>query len=87
LNPEEYPNRGSVYSLFQDVKSDVVEYINSLEEAELVRIPERFYGPVWQVLLHMVNHGTDHRSQILRILHDFESPTFNQDYILLAWKR
>ncbi len=25
---------------------------------------------VWQVLLHVVSHGTDHRSQMLRILHD-----------------
>ena len=25
---------------------------------------------VWQVLLHVVNHGTDHRAQVLRILND-----------------
>ena len=39
--------------------------------------PQRVTG--WQVLLHVVNHGTDHRGQILRILHDFGAPTFDQD--------
>ena len=32
-----------------------------------------------QALVHIVNHGTDHRGQILRILHDFGAPTFDQD--------
>ncbi|MBK7915376.1 MAG: hypothetical protein IPJ94_03790 [Chloroflexi bacterium] len=25
---------------------------------------------VWQVLLHVANHGTDHRAQLLRLLND-----------------
>jgi uncharacterized damage-inducible protein DinB len=87
MNPEDYPDRSSVHSLYKDVRAELVEYINTLTEAELERVPERFYGPVWQVLLHIVNHGTDHRAQILRILHDFEAPTFDQDYILWSWKR
>ena len=36
---------------------------------------------VWQVLLHMVNHGTDHRAQILRLLNDMGIETAYQDYI------
>lgn len=40
---------------------------------------------VWQILLHVVNHGTDHRAQILRILHDFGGPTFEQDYMIYLW--
>jgi uncharacterized damage-inducible protein DinB len=40
---------------------------------------------VWQVLLHVVNHGTDHRAQVLRILHDFGAPTTAQDYIFYVY--
>jgi uncharacterized damage-inducible protein DinB len=40
---------------------------------------------VWQVLLHVVNHGTDHRAQILRLLHDFEVKTTGQDYIFYVY--
>jgi len=36
---------------------------------------------VWQVLLHVANHGTDHRAQLLRTLNDLGLKTTSQDYI------
>jgi len=36
---------------------------------------------VWQVLLHVVNHGTDHRAQLLRSLNDMGLKTTSQDFI------
>ena len=40
---------------------------------------------VWQVLLHVVNHGTDHRAQLLRILNDLGVETTSQDYIFYVY--
>ena len=40
---------------------------------------------VWQVLLHVVNHGTDHRAQLLRSLHDLGLETHSQDYIFYVY--
>jgi uncharacterized damage-inducible protein DinB len=40
---------------------------------------------VWQVLLHVINHGTDHRAQILRLLHDLGIQTTSQDYIFYVY--
>ena len=40
---------------------------------------------VWQVLLHVVNHGTDHRAQILRLLNDLGLDTVSQDYIFYVY--
>jgi len=40
---------------------------------------------VWQVLLHVVNHGTDHRAQILRSLNDLGVETTSQDYIFYVY--
>jgi len=40
---------------------------------------------VWQVLLHVVNHGTDHRAQILRFLNDLGIKTTSQDYIFYVY--
>jgi uncharacterized damage-inducible protein DinB len=40
---------------------------------------------VWQVLLHVINHGTDHRAQILRLLNDLGLETAYQDYIFFAY--
>ena len=39
---------------------------------------------LWQVLLHVVNHGTDHRAQLLRLLNDLGVQTEYQDYVFYA---
>jgi uncharacterized damage-inducible protein DinB len=41
---------------------------------------------VWQVLLHVANHGTDHRAQLLRQLHDLGIETTSQDYIFYIFQ-
>lgn len=40
---------------------------------------------VWQVLLHVANHGTDHRAQLLRVLNDMGAKTSSQDYIFYVY--
>jgi uncharacterized damage-inducible protein DinB len=40
----------------------------------------------WQALLHVANHGTDHRSQLLRLLHDLGVETTSQDYIFYLYQ-
>jgi uncharacterized damage-inducible protein DinB len=40
---------------------------------------------VWQVLLHVINHGTDHRAQLLRQLHDLGVKTTAQDFIFYVY--
>ncbi|MBK6794482.1 MAG: hypothetical protein IPG80_18510 [Anaerolineales bacterium] len=42
---------------------------------------------LWQVLLHVVNHATDHRAQLLRALHDLGVDTKSQDYIFLCVRK
>ena len=39
-----------------------------------------------EVLLHMVNHGTDHRAQILARLHELGAETVEQDLMLYLWE-
>jgi uncharacterized damage-inducible protein DinB len=36
---------------------------------------------------HVVNHGTDHRAQVLRILYELGAPTFEQDIMEYLWHR
>lgn len=40
---------------------------------------------VWQVLLHVVNHGTDHRAQLLRNINNMAGETEPQDYIFYVY--
>jgi uncharacterized damage-inducible protein DinB len=61
--------------------------VRSLSEADLAR--EVDYGTVqggpphfmqlWQILIHVVNHGTHHRSELSRMLEDSGHPIAQQD--------
>jgi uncharacterized damage-inducible protein DinB len=41
----------------------------------------------WEILAHVVNHGTDHRAQILSLLFQLGAPTVEQDLILYLWEQ
>lgn len=81
LNPDDYPTRDSVRALCDGAAADVMAYINTLDEAAALYQPPGMPMTVWQTLLHLANHGTDHRAQVLRALHDFGAPTFDQDLV------
>ncbi len=79
---DEFPDRASVHRYWESVAAELAEYVNQLEEAELISNPIDIPGPRWEVLLHLVNHGTDHRSTVLQKLHEYAAPTFDQDFIM-----
>lgn len=41
---------------------------------------------LWQILFHIINHGTDHRAQLHRLLHDQGVKTESQDYVFHAYE-
>ncbi|MBS1253465.1 MAG: hypothetical protein MAG451_02514 [Anaerolineales bacterium] len=86
-DPADFPTRESARALWDSTAQDVTDYVGSLDDEDLERQPRGMQGPVWHVLAHLVNHGTDHRAQILSALHDFGAPTFDQDLIFHLWSR
>jgi uncharacterized damage-inducible protein DinB len=85
---KDYPNLAAVRQHWAQVEADWRSYLAELTEAELERVIEvkRATGEishrsVAQIAMHVVNHGTDHRGQILRIIHDCGGVTFGQDMI------
>ena len=43
--------------------------------------PESKPFKVWEAILQVFNHSTDHRAQSLYMLHQLGAPTFQQDYL------
>lgn len=84
---EDYPDRASVHRFWNATAKDLADYAETLAEAELGENPIDIQNPRWQVLLHIINHGTDHRSTVLQRLHEFGAPTFDQDLIFWLWNR
>jgi len=87
-NPAEFEDRADIRAEWDSVEQMMRIYLANLRDEMLFAKP--FEGEdkdliVWQVLLHVVNHGTDHRAQLLRILHDFGRKTGPQDYVFYAY--
>ncbi len=86
LQPEEYPTRAAGRALFENVARELADYAAALTEAGLEQNARDIPSPRWQVLVHMVNHGTDHRATVLQKLTALGAPSFGQDYIFWAWE-
>jgi uncharacterized damage-inducible protein DinB len=87
LKSEEYSTRAQARELFENVMRDLAEYRSTLTAADLHSPNDKVAEPRWQVLLHLINHGTDHRSTVLQRLHEFGAPTFDQDFIIWIWRK
>jgi uncharacterized damage-inducible protein DinB len=87
LNFADYPDLESVRAICEQVAKELTDYVESLSDSDLDQAPAGVPNPRWQIFLHMVNHGTDHRATILQKLTEFGAPTFDQDFILWLWKR
>ena len=65
MNFEECIKIAEVHQIFESVIHDSSEYVDLLTEEELDQNPNHISNPRWQVLLHLINQGTDHRSTLL----------------------
>lgn len=85
-DPDHYgTDKEKVRTAWDDVARDVEAYIAALTDEDLEKPYAETGLTVAEVLFHMVNHGTDHRAQLLRVLHDLGVETKAQDYVYFAW--
>ena len=87
LDPADYPTPAAGRTAWEKTAGDLLAYVSGLSQAELEETPPGLPVPRWQALLHLANHGTDHRAQMLRILADLGAPTFEQDLLFHVWRR
>ncbi len=87
--PEELPTRAEIRRKWDVIERDFRRYLNTLNDADLwtmMGYRTTSGKPMREsragILMHLVNHGTDHRAQILGLLHQLGAPTLEQDMIL-----
>jgi uncharacterized damage-inducible protein DinB len=90
LPPATVDDRTTIRAHWDSVEQSVRAYLAALPDellfAKPIQEPEEDRNLiVWQVLLHVVNHGTDHRAQLLRLLNDLGVKTVSQDYIFYVY--
>jgi len=88
---ESYPTRASARARWEQTKAELDAYLATLDQAKLDEIVvgrlagrgADYASRRSDLLLHLANHGTDHRAQVLAILHsEFQVPTVEQDMVL-----
>ena len=94
--PEDFPpaagdDRPAIRAHWDGVEKKMRAYLDALTDEMLAEKPikepeEDQVLFAWQVLLHVANHGTDHRAQLLRELHDLGVETTSQDYIFYIFE-
>lgn len=87
-DPADFADRGAIRAYWDGVERKMRGYLAELSDDALFDKPlegEDKDLVVWQVLLHVVNHGTDHRAQLLRLLNDLGVETGSQDYIFYVY--
>lgn len=88
LAPADFDDRKVIRAHWDNVERGMREYLAGLRDDMLFEKPfaeEDKDLVLWQVLLHVVNHGTDHRAQLLRLLNDLGVKTTSQDYIFYVY--
>jgi uncharacterized damage-inducible protein DinB len=88
LDEADYPTRAAIRARWDEIERDVTAYVTALTSHELERdvrpdVWDAEDAPIklWQALLQVANHSTDHRAQVLAGLKTLGAPTFEQDYL------
>lgn len=85
-----FDDRENIRSTWDDIEKRMRNFLAELRDISMFETPIKEPDEdkdliVWQVLLHVVNHGTDHRAQLLRFLNDLGVKTESQDYIFYVY--
>ena len=89
MNPVHYPHFEKIRKTWDEVEQKMRQALATVDDDTLTKSfpvsDGKFsYG---QMLLHVINHGTDHRAQLLKMLNEQGIETFPQDYIFFALGR
>jgi len=85
---KEYPDVASLRTRWASIEKRWLEYVSRLDQAELdeeVDYQTLSFGasrdPRWQMMQHVVNHGTYHRGQVIAMLRQLGAKGTSTDLI------
>ncbi len=85
IEPDEYPAAAALRARWEEGAARTLAYVATLTDEQVGETLPEMMGPTWHVLYQLVNHGTDHRAQVLAALQELGAPTFAQDLIFYLW--
>ena len=77
LRNEDFPSLAAIRSRWNEEEQQMRTFLASLSEENVRRVVQytnmqgqAYSAPLWQLMMHLVNHGTQHRSEAATILTD-----------------
>ncbi|MFZ0212981.1 MAG: DinB family protein [Candidatus Acidiferrales bacterium] len=90
----DFSDFASIRTRWQTIEADLNAFMQKLSAADLDRVVEykntkgnAFSNPMWQMLQHLVNHGTYHRGQITTMLRQLGATPSTTDLIAFYRER
>jgi uncharacterized damage-inducible protein DinB len=88
INPVYLHKRDIIRQKWDAVEANMRLYLETVRDDALSSQPflttDQDPSRLWQILIHVINHGTDHRAQLLHLLNQLDMKTFPQDYYFYA---
>ena len=89
LDPTTFPTVQSLESRWETVERDQMQFIEALtpqrlreELAYINQKGQRYSYPLWQQLVHVVNHSSYHRGQVITLLRQLGAEAVSTDFLV-----
>jgi len=89
LDPAAFPTAQSLKSRWETVERDQLQFIEALTPQRLSEeLPyinqkgQRYSYPLWQQLIHVVNHSSYHRGQVTTLLRQLGAEAVSTDFLV-----
>jgi uncharacterized damage-inducible protein DinB len=78
LEAQSFPELTSIQSRWVDIEQQTQQFVTAVDEAQLALVVEyvnlqgeHWAYPLWQQMVHQVNHATQHRSEVAVMLTEY----------------
>jgi uncharacterized damage-inducible protein DinB len=89
LEPTDFPKLQSIQTRWDAIEAETQLFIDQLNPSQLAEVlsyintrGEKWAYPLWQQMIHRVNHATQHRSEVAVILTLFGCSPGDLDYLV-----